>query len=29
MQITRNSLATNLGPAEWFTGTVYLDPGSR
>ena len=25
MQITRNSLATNAGPAEWFTGTVYVD----
>jgi quercetin dioxygenase-like cupin family protein len=26
MQITRNSLATDTGPADWFTGTVYLDP---
>ena len=26
MQITRNSLATNAGPSEWFTGTVYIDP---
>jgi quercetin dioxygenase-like cupin family protein len=26
MQITRNSLETNAGPSEWFTGTVYLDP---
>ncbi len=25
MQITRNSLATNAGPRDWFTGTVYLD----
>ena len=25
MQITRNSLETNTGPADWFTGTVYLD----
>ncbi len=25
MQITRNSLATNPGPSEWFTGAVYLD----
>jgi quercetin dioxygenase-like cupin family protein len=26
MQITRNSLKTNSGPSEWFTGTVYIDP---
>jgi quercetin dioxygenase-like cupin family protein len=26
MQITRNSLDTNLGPSDWFTGTVYIDP---
>jgi quercetin dioxygenase-like cupin family protein len=26
MQITKNSLATNHGPAEWFTGTVLIDP---
>src|SRR5215469_8026358 len=25
MQITRNSIATNPGPSEWFTGTVYID----
>jgi hypothetical protein len=25
MQITRNSLATNTGPSDWFTGTVYGD----
>lgn len=25
MQITRNSLDTNTGPADWFTGTVYVD----
>ncbi len=25
MQITRNSVATNAGPGEWFTGTVYID----
>jgi quercetin dioxygenase-like cupin family protein len=25
MQITRNSLDTNPGPSEWFTGTVYID----
>jgi quercetin dioxygenase-like cupin family protein len=26
MQITRNSLETNVGPSDWFTGTVYVDP---
>ena len=25
MQLTRNSLDTNQGPADWFTGAVYLD----
>ena len=25
MQITKNSLATNPGPQEWFTGTVFID----
>jgi quercetin dioxygenase-like cupin family protein len=25
MQITRNSLDTGVGPAEWFTGSVYID----
>jgi quercetin dioxygenase-like cupin family protein len=25
MQITRNSLDTVPGPADWFTGEVYLD----
>jgi quercetin dioxygenase-like cupin family protein len=25
MQITRNSLDSTPGPAEWFTGTVFLD----
>jgi quercetin dioxygenase-like cupin family protein len=25
MQITRNSLETNRGPSEWFTGDVYID----
>lgn len=25
MQITRNTLATVKGPADWFTGDVYLD----
>src|SRR6201996_8017535 len=26
MQITRISLETNVGPSDWFTGTVYIDP---
>ena len=26
MQITRNSLDSQAGPAEWFTGAVYIDP---
>ena len=25
MQITRNSTETTPGPAEWFTGNVYMD----
>jgi quercetin dioxygenase-like cupin family protein len=25
MQITRSSLATTRGPADWFTGDVYID----
>jgi quercetin dioxygenase-like cupin family protein len=25
VQITRGSIATTSGPAEWFTGTVYID----
>ena len=25
MQITRNTLATNPGPADWFSGTVFID----
>ena len=25
MQITRNGVDTNPGPAEWFTGTVHID----
>ena len=33
MQITRNGSETTSGPAEWFTGAVYLDavavPSSR
>jgi len=26
MQITRNTVDTTLGPGDWFTGSVYLDP---
>jgi quercetin dioxygenase-like cupin family protein len=26
MEITRNSVETGRGPADWFTGSVYLDP---
>jgi quercetin dioxygenase-like cupin family protein len=25
MHITRNSIDTNAGPSEWFTGSVYID----
>jgi hypothetical protein len=25
MQITRNSLDSQKGPADWFTGDVYID----
>ena len=25
MMITRNSIGTNQGPREWFTGAVYID----
>ena len=25
MYITRNSIDTNAGPSEWFTGRVYVD----
>ena len=25
MQITRNSIETQKGPADWFTGDVYID----
>jgi quercetin dioxygenase-like cupin family protein len=25
MQITKNSLETTPGPADWFTGAVYID----
>ena len=24
MQITKNSVKTNQGPSEWFTGSVYV-----
>jgi len=26
MEIIRNTIATAKGPAEWFTGDVYIDP---
>ncbi len=26
MHITRNSIDTNAGQSEWFTGNVYVDP---
>lgn len=26
MEITRNSIDTQKGPTEWFTGDVYIDP---
>lgn len=26
MNVTRNNRATTAGAAEWFTGTVYIDP---
>jgi quercetin dioxygenase-like cupin family protein len=25
VQITRNTLATGAGPADWFTGSVFID----
>ena len=25
MQITRNSTETRQGPADWFTGDIYID----
>jgi quercetin dioxygenase-like cupin family protein len=32
MRVTRNSVETNRGPSDWFTGDVYIDavaaPGS-
>ena len=26
MQVYKNSINTNPGPSEWFTGSVYIDP---
>ena len=26
MQITKSSIDTAAGPADWFTGAVYIDP---
>jgi len=26
MNITRNDIETAVGPRDWFTGAVYLDP---
>lgn len=26
MKFTESSRPTNIGPKEWFTGTVYIDP---
>jgi len=26
MQTTRNSSETTVGPSDWFTGSVYIDP---
>ena len=26
MEIIRNSIETNPGPSEWFSGTVFIDP---
>ena len=25
MQVTKNSISTNAGPGEWFTGSVFID----
>lgn len=25
MQVTKNSINTNAGPSEWFTGSVFVD----
>src|SRR5690242_3049128 len=29
MQVTRNSEETTPGPADWFTGAVYIDAVAR
>jgi hypothetical protein len=29
MQITRSSVQTQKGPADWFTGDVYIDAGGQ
>jgi quercetin dioxygenase-like cupin family protein len=29
MEITRNTLDTQAGPSDWFTGDVYIDPLAR
>jgi quercetin dioxygenase-like cupin family protein len=26
MHVTRHSIETSIGPDEWFTGSVYIDP---
>lgn len=26
MEITRNTIETDRGPGDWFTGTVFVDP---
>ena len=26
MQITRNTIDTTIGPSDWFTGAVFIDP---
>jgi quercetin dioxygenase-like cupin family protein len=26
MEVTRSSIETGIGPGEWFTGSVYIDP---
>ena len=29
MEVTRNSVETAAGPADWFTGSVYIDTVTR
>jgi hypothetical protein len=29
MQITKNPIATNAGPSDWFTGAVYVERAVR